>query len=48
MSEKQQGFILLSPCQQEVKAVYGQIDPAAVAASTCACGCSCWREENGD
>ena len=39
---------LLHPEQDQLKAVYGNIDVAAVSASTCNCGCSCWAEEDGE
>lgn len=48
MPEKQMSTTLLSPNVQQLKAVYGQIDLAAVAASTCACGCSCHIEHEDE
>jgi len=42
MTKKQKtAAVLLRPSPQQIKAVQGKIDPDAVAASVCACGCSC-------
>lgn len=36
--------LIIKPTTANVKAVIGQIDLVAVASSTCACGCSCWKD----
>ena len=41
MAEKKTAVVLRRPNPQQLKALCGKIDLTAVAASVCACGCSC-------
>lgn len=40
------GAIMAKPSNQDLKAMAGKIDMQNTVSSVCACGCSCWNEDD--